>query len=631
MSVSFNLLTSEAPVPENVSPVVAALHGLVPSAKIDPTYPLQDHVTEAWVLSGLPVAVPAKTTAALKAAGVHMPSLTKALAARRAAIALARNSMPRLDIIDYEVAKSVGAVGTLLKDPGRGIFVRGDAIGAVDRVGSGRSFRRLTSATLAAEVSRHALVTRGGKPIVLPEIVSRAFLDAPAAWDGPVLAAFSRAPIVRADGSTLETEGFDEASGVYVYGVPKLDVPDTPTKAEAQAALLKLRNWLATFAYADRPVNGKHDGLVRDLLDTSLPPAFDETAALALVLTAVVRPSIDFAPAFVVTAPDGSGSRTGKGCLVNTAATVAHGAGAAKVTWRGEVETEKTLAAELMTAPPVLMLDNANGVDLHMPMLDSILTERSVRIRVLTRSENVEVYPRSLITATGNGLTVRSDMAVRCIPIQLDARVEEAGVRKFAFKPEERAQRERAEVLGWALTVIRWGRQNEAVMSTGKPMGGFEEWTRWVRDPLLTLGCPDLVERVLENRRQDTSRNADADFCEMFYEYHGTAAVEVKGVNVNLLTRLGKDGVPLTKQQLTQRLRKKVGTRAGGWLFERIGEIDSNRHGSLKYRVTREDGLYPDRAGSAFPSVDAEAEAARAKPTPGVDLDLEAAETAGTA
>jgi hypothetical protein len=235
---------------------------------------------------------------------------------------------------------------------------------------------------------------------------------------------------------------------------------------------------------------------------------------------------------------------------------------------------------------------------------------------------------------------VRSDLATRCIPIQLDARIEDAGMREFAFDPIERAKRERAEVLGLVMTIIRWGRQNEAVMPVGKPMGGFEDWTRWVRDPLLALGCPDLVDRVLEARRQDTNRNADADFCEMFHEYHGTDAVELKGVNDNLLTRLGKNGEALTKQQLAQRLRKKAGTRAGGWLFERIGEIGGNRNGSLKYRVTREDGLYPDQGGSGFPPLDNEAEAAKPpvaaktgppRPVPGVDIDLEEAEVAGSA
>ena len=263
-----------------------------------------------------------------------------------------------------------------------------------------------------------------------------------------------------------------------------------------------------------------------------------------------------------------------------------------------------------MGASPVLVIDNANGVDLHMTMLDSILTERAVQLRILSRSENVEVYPRSLIAATGNGLTVRSDLATRCIPIQLDARVENAGMRHFAFDPVERAGRERADVLGWALTIIRWGRQNEAALPQGKPMGGFEEWTRWVRDPLLALGCPDLVDRVLDAQRQDTSRNADADFCEMFHEYHGTGAVELKNVNVNLLTRLGKNGEPLTKQQIAKLFRKKAGTRAGGWLFERTGSIDGNRNGSFRYRVSREDGLYPDRGGSGFPPLEGEAETA---------------------
>src|SRR5262249_47446608 len=252
------------------------------------------------------------------------------------------------------------------------------------------------------------------------EIVGRALLEQPEAWGGPILTGFSRAPIVRDDGGFVDVEGFDPHSGVYAYGVPSLAVPNNPTKAEAGGALLKLRNWLSTFPYADRPKNGTHNGGVRDVLDTTQPPQLDEAAALALLLTAVLRPSIEFAPAFIVTAPDGSGSRTGKGRLIHTAATVAHGERSVTVVpWRSETETEKGLAAELMGAPPILVIDNANGVDLHMTALDTALTERPAKLRILGRSESVELYPRSLIGATGNGLTIRSDLATRSIPIHL--------------------------------------------------------------------------------------------------------------------------------------------------------------------------------------------------------------------
>jgi hypothetical protein len=34
-------------------------------------------------------------------------------------------------------------------------------------------------------------------------------------------------------------------------------------------------------------------------------------------------------------------------------------------------------------------------------------------------------------------------------------------------------------------------------LARGKPLGGFEKWSQWARDPLLALGCQDPVERII--------------------------------------------------------------------------------------------------------------------------------------
>jgi hypothetical protein len=498
------------------------------------------------------------------------------------------------------LAKSADAVRALLRAPDRNVYMRSEIIGTIVSSNGSRAFRRHTVPTMAEEVSRHARVTSNDKPCVLPENVCRAVLEAPHAFGGRTLTGFSRAPIIREDGSTLDTEGFDETTGVYVYGVPAMTTPAAPTEADARAALLNLRDWLSSFPYADRAHSDKHIGLRRDMIDTSLPPGFDETAGLALLLTAVARPSMDFAPMFVITAPSTSGTRTGKAKLLHAASVIAHGGeGAAGFTWdsKSREENTKQLVSKMLAAPPVLLMDEANNCDVHLPLLHNLLTEKGSSARILGRSESVNLHARTLIATAGNGLTVRADLATRCIPLHMDARTEYAGDRKFDFDPVERAQKMRAEVLGWALTILCWGRQNAAVLSSGRAMGGFEAWASWIRDPLLTLGCPDLVDRVIEAQKHDSSRNSETDFCETWHAAHGTSAVEVKAVHSSVVAHLGSEGKPATKQQLVQRLRRRAGTRAGGWSFEQVTAPSSSRNGITKYRVTREDGLYPDRPG----------------------------------
>ena len=46
---------------------------------------------------------------------------------------------------------------------------------------------------------------------------------------------------------------------------------------------------------------------------------------------------------------------------------------------------------------------------------------------------------------------------------------------------------QRAELLTAALTIWRYGQQNQ--VRRGLPLGNYGVWARWVRDPLLELGA----------------------------------------------------------------------------------------------------------------------------------------------
>jgi hypothetical protein len=54
----------------------------------------------------------------------------------------------------------------------------------------------------------------------------------------------------------------------------------------------------------------------------------------------------------------------------------------------------------------------------------------------------------------------------------------------------------RTELLAALLTIWRWGRITQGIVP-GRTLGSFEQWGRWVRDPLLALGCKDPADRVI--------------------------------------------------------------------------------------------------------------------------------------
>jgi hypothetical protein len=106
----------------------------------------------------------------------------------------------------------------------------------------------------------------------------------------------------------------------------------------------------------------------------------------------------------------------------------------------------------------------------------------------------VDVNSAAFIAVTGNGVTVSEDLARRFLVTVIDAGCEEPEARPFPPGFLEQIKRRRVDLLTAALTIWRWGRQNEATLSRGRPLGSFEDWAAWVRDPLLTLGCCDPVD-----------------------------------------------------------------------------------------------------------------------------------------
>ena len=103
----------------------------------------------------------------------------------------------------------------------------------------------------------------------------------------------------------------------------------------------------------------------------------------------------------------------------------------------------------------------------------------------------------ALVILTGNGLTVSEDLARRFIAVDFDPRTEDPEARPFTTNIRAEVTARRKELLAALLTIWRWGRIATDI-KPGLPLGSFEQWGHWVRDPLVALGCQDPVARVSE-------------------------------------------------------------------------------------------------------------------------------------
>lgn len=446
---------------------------------------------------------------------------------------------------------------------------------------------RLTAHRVVVEAHRLCRPIKQGSDelvsVTLPNRVARMYLEMDGEWGLPPLAGISTAPLLSSDGSVRAAEGYDHATSLWCANVPSLRIAGQPTLAEAEAALRLLRETFRTFPFADAVRRIELEPGV-ELVGLDVSPGMDESSFLVGLLTAICRPSLRLAPGMVVRAPEISGAGTGKGLLVRSTCAIAFGVQPRAFTKGGDrQELDKRLASELIEAAPILFLDNVNGTMLRSDTLASVLTERPARVRPLGRTQMVGLNSTAFIAVTGNGLSVSEDLARRFIVCEFDAQCEDPEQRKFEADFIGEIERRRAELLAAALTIWRWGRQNAADLRPGRPLGSFEQWAEWCRDPLLALGCRDPIDRIEKIKSDDPHRRQIAELFEAWNAHHGQRLVKAAALAEPVRALLDPQG--RGRQHVAARLVQLTSTRAGGFVLTRQEAV--GRWGAATYALRR--------------------------------------------
>jgi hypothetical protein len=404
------------------------------------------------------------------------------------------------------------------------------------------------------------------KPVTLPDRVARMYLDM-ADWHLLPLVGVSTSPLLEADGTIRIADGYDVSTGLWCRGVPRVSVPSRPSQIDAAAALSRLRTEFRTFPFADATLTWDSELGVR-VVDQAVPPARDESGFLVALLTAVSRPSLQLAPGLLMTAPSLSGAGSGKGLLVRAICAIAFGIRPRAFTFGGDRhELDKRIAAELIEAQPTLFLDNVNGIALRSDILASVLTERPAIVRLLGVTRMVPLNSSAFIAITGNGVSITEDLARRFMTCALNARCEDPESRPFPIGFLDQIERRRIELLTSALTIWRWGRQQTPQLSRGKPLGSFETWAEWCRDPFLSLGCQDPVERIEALKANDPRRERITELFTTWWQHHGAAAVKVNQLDQSVKDAADPQG--RGRQYLATFIASLSGTYAAGFVLNR--------------------------------------------------------------
>jgi hypothetical protein len=432
---------------------------------------------------------------------------------------------------------------------------------------------------LAHEICRPTkeLIARNGEvrvPAPLSKDVAQLYLHGlEGSWGLKPFHGITTAPILGDDGAIRTASGYDVRTGLWCHNIPDVAIPAKPTRSDAERALRKLRGFFRTFPFADAARLYDPDLRV-EIVDLTKPAGLDESSSLAALLTAVCRQSLELAPGFLCDAPNYSGSGTGKGLLVKAVCVIASGGKPSAFTSGHDAEElDKRLTSALIKACPAVFLDNFNSKNLTSDILASALTESPSMVRPMGQTKTVPLHTRTFIGITGNAVQVAEDMARRLLNTHLDARMENPEQRPFPPGFLDRTFAERTNLLAAALTIWRWGRQTKLAPAGKKPLGGYEIWALWCRDPLVALGMRDPVERVDELKAADPKRRALVAVFDQWWSSHSDLLVKGQDLDrevVNLIPgAITRDGV-VSRQKVAGFLATHDGTRVGGYVLTKV-------------------------------------------------------------
>ncbi|WP_433267237.1 hypothetical protein ACQPZF_00915 [Actinosynnema sp. CS-041913] len=207
-------------------------------------------------------------------------------------------------------------------------------------------------------------------------------------------------PVLRPDGTLLQTPGYDPATGLY--HCPAAPVPPIPAHPTA-----------------DQVTDAKTFVLGRLLCDFPFVAPADRANHLALLLAPILRPYLGcLTPFGLISATTQSSGKT------LLAEILGYIYGCKNLVWRkgDDSELEKAITSALHSAAPIMLWDNiAEGTVIASAVLAQLLTSPQWSARMLGSSgAGFTATNNRLWMATGNNIRLGGDMATRTVLVRLD-------------------------------------------------------------------------------------------------------------------------------------------------------------------------------------------------------------------
>ena len=352
-------------------------------------------------------------------------------------------------------------------------------------------------------------------PIPTPSPVINKLLEHPSPL-APKVSGLVSHPVLAMDGRVIDKEGIDDAIGLLLQfgGNSFHPVPDHVSQDDARAAADRIfRTLFSEFCFkAGSTENGLY-----------------ATTALAMLLTGVFRKVIDQAPGFLVVANVQGSGKTSLARLVHVILTgkdmpVSSLGGSSE-------EMKKEMLAIFLQSPAMVCFDNIlDGSELNDPMLAKIITSPEFKGRILGKTQEATVPTNTLITITGNNVTLGADLVRRFVTVSLTSNIAQPEQRVYQHADiSQHCLNSRQDVIRDCIMITK------AYLDAGCPINpadiknsGFVQWDMMVRLPLLWACNIDVLGSINENRKQSNEHLAMIrllhNLCELFPNQPFTAS-----------------------------------------------------------------------------------------------------------
>ena len=391
----------------------------------------------------------------------------------------------------------------------------------------------------------------------------------------PPLAGVVRQPYFReSDGVLITHAGYDKTSQRFGVFDPRQFVIPEPTLEAARAALALLEALLTEFHFV---------------------AATDKAAALSAIFTAVVRPTLAYAPGFHVKAPVFG---SGKTYLCELIGAFAGPAGNAKVSYpTTSEEATKVILSLLLTSPAVIEFDDMDTDWIPHGTIKRMLTADKITDRILGVSKTATVSTRTLFLGSGNNVGPVRDLLRRVSTIHIDPRCATPATITYKNFPVDKVRKQRGLYVAAVLTIIlAWRKAGlpRADVESIVTFGGA--WSDYCRHPLMWLGHPDPATALLEQVKHDPDGDSLAGLMTEWMTAFGSIPTTV---------RKAVDRAELTQADLLDAMREFPVEEKGtinrsklGWLLKK----NANRIvGGLVFQQSKADGRVAWRVVEANP------------------------------